>query len=151
MMSQLRELYQQVILDHSKRPRNFRAMANGARQAEGFNPLCGDRVTVYLELQDDTVADVSFTGSGCAICTASASMMPQLLKGKTVAEVERMFGKFRDLVMGEVEMDDALEDLDKLAVFAGVRQFPLRVKCAVLPWHTIKAALAGEAEAVTTE
>ena len=151
MIDQLRELYQQVILDHSKRPRNFHALEEPVRSAEGHNPLCGDRVTVFVRLEGDTVADLSFTGSGCAICTASSSMMTQFLQGKTIGEVEQLFGRFRDLVMGDLEMTDAMDDLDKLAVFAGVRQFPLRVKCAVLPWHTIKAALDGQADPVTTE
>ena len=150
-MSQLQELYQQVILDHSKRPRNFRHMPPPARHAEGFNPLCGDRVTVFINVQADIVDDVSFIGAGCAICMASASMMTQLLKGKTVAQVEQMFGQFRELVMGDVDMPAAGDELDKLAVFAGVRRFPMRVKCAVLPWHTIKAALDGRDEAVSTE
>lgn len=151
MIHQLRELYQQVILDHSKQPRNFRTMPEAAHTAEGYNPLCGDRITIFLKLAGDTVEDLTFTGSGCAICTASASIMTQFLKGKTVTEVEQLFGQFRDLVMGQLDAVDAMDELDKLAVFAGVRQFPLRVKCAVLPWHTIKAALEGNAEPVTTE
>ena len=140
-MTDLRELYQQVILDHSKKPRNFREIENASRHAKGYNPLCGDRVTVYITLDGNTVTDVSFTGSGCAICTASASMMTQFLKGKTLAQAQAYFDQFRDLVMGTTETDDVIEDLDKLTVFSGVREFPMRVKCATLPWHTMKQAL----------
>ena len=147
-MSDLRELYQEVILDHRKTPRNFREMEEANRRLEGYNPLCGDRVTVYLQVEDDLVQDVSFQGMGCAISTASASMMTELLKGKTVEEAEVIFQRFQDLVTGK---SDGSDGVGKLVVFAGVSEFPLRVKCATLPWHTLRAALRQQAEAVTTE
>ncbi len=150
-MTDLRELYQQVILDHSKRPRNFRQIDHATHHAKGYNPLCGDRVVIFLTLNDGVISDVSFDGSGCAICTASASMMTQLLKGKTVQQAQSLFVKFRDLVMGSVEMDQVLNDLDKMSVFSGVRQFPVRVKCATLPWHTMKAAIDNQDEVISTE
>jgi SUF system NifU family Fe-S assembly protein len=146
-VNELRDLYQEVIIDHSKRPRNFRKLADG-RHAEGFNPLCGDHVTVYVELQDDVVHDVSFEGSGCAISTASASVMTEILKGKTRAEAEALFQRFHDLVTGK-PVDE--ENLGKLAVFAGVSEFPARVKCAILCWHTARAAIEGREEPITTE
>ncbi len=147
-MSDLRELYQEVILDHRKTPRNFREMEEANRRLEGYNPLCGDRVTVYLQVEDDVVQDVSFQGMGCAISTASASMMTELLKGKKVEEAEVIFQHFQDLVTGKSDRSDGV---GKLVVFAGVSEFPLRVKCATLPWHTLRAALRQQAEAVTTE
>lgn len=150
-MTDLQELYQQVILNHSKRPRNFGEIENATGQAQGYNPLCGDRVTVYVVLDEGRVSNVGFTGSGCAICTSSASMMTQFLKGKTVDQIQSTFVKFRDLVTGTVEADEVKEDLDKLAVFSGVREFPMRVKCATLPWHTLKAALDNQTELVSTE
>ena len=150
-MTDLRELYQQVILDHSKKPRNFREIENASRHAKGYNPLCGDRVTVYIIVDGNTVTDVSFTGSGCAICTSSASMMTQFLKGKTIAQAQAYFDQFRDLVMGNTEADDVIEDLDKLTVFSGVREFPVRVKCATLPWHTMKQALDNSDSVASTE
>ena len=150
-MSDLRELYQQVILDHTKRPRNFHEMENASRHAQGYNPLCGDRVTVYLMIDGDTITDVSFTGSGCAICTSSASMMTQFIKGKTVEQAKETFVKFRDMVTGSVEADDVMDQLDKLVVFAGVREFPIRVKCATLPWHTVKQAMGDNGSVVSTE
>jgi nitrogen fixation NifU-like protein len=150
-MSELRELYQSVILDHNKRPRNFRAPEGANRTADGFNPLCGDKITVYLELEDDTVKDVGFTGSGCAISTASASLMTQSIKGKRVAEVRQLFDGFHDLVVGDSGEAADLEKLGKLAVFSGVREFPVRVKCATLAWHTMKSALEGTGEVVKTE
>ncbi len=148
-MSDLRELYQQVILDHQKRPRNFRKPDHADRTAQGFNPLCGDKVTVYLSLEGDVIREVTFQGAGCAISTASASMMTEILKGKTLKEVESLFERFHDLVLGKGEPDR--ESLGKLAVFAGVREFPLRVKCATLAWHTLQAALQGSTETVATE
>ena len=148
-MSELRELYQEVILEHSKKPRNYRALETANHKAEGFNPLCGDHFTVYLELQDGDIKDVGFQGSGCAISKASASMMTQALKGKTAAEAEELFSKFHDVVTGHAEGSE--ENLGKLAVFAGVSEFPLRVKCATLAWHALRAALHGEQEAVSTE
>jgi nitrogen fixation NifU-like protein len=150
-MSDLRELYQAVILDHHKKPRNFRVMPEANRHAEGYNPLCGDKVTVYLTLEDDVVRDVSFQGSGCAISTASASMMTESLKGKTRAEAEALFKKFHELVAGEHASAEPATGLGKLAVFSGVREFPVRVKCATLAWHTFRAALDGGEKTVSTE
>lgn len=150
-MSDLRELYQEVILDHSKRPRNFRKIEDANRHSEGYNPLCGDRVTLYLNLEDGVVQDISFQGSGCAISTASASMLTESLKGKTIAQAEALFQRFHELVTGPPDETPDVEGLGKLAVFAGVREFPIRVKCASLPWHTLRAALAGEDKPVSTE
>jgi nitrogen fixation NifU-like protein len=151
-MSDLRELYQEVILDHHKKPRNFRAMAEATRQVEGYNPLCGDKVTVYVRLEGDVVKDVSFQGSGCAISTASASMMTESLKGKTLPEAEVLFQNFHHLVTGSPARSESdAPALGKLAVFSGVREFPLRVKCATLAWHTFHAALEGKDEPVSTE
>jgi len=150
-MSDLRELYQDLILDHSKRPRNFRTLQGGNRRAEGYNPLCGDKVTVYLELKDDRVRDISFQGAGCAISTASASVMTETLRGKTRAEAEALFETFRDLVTGRLQTSGDALTLGKLAVFSGVSEFPVRVKCATLAWHTLRAALHGEGEVVSTE
>jgi nitrogen fixation NifU-like protein len=148
-MSDLRELYQEVILDHNKKPRNFRKIEEATRKAEGYNPLCGDQVTVYMKLTDGVIQDISFEGSGCAISKASASLMTSVLKGKTEAQAEEVFTRFHDLVTGEREEDP--EELGKLAVFAGVRDFPARVKCASLAWHTLHAALHAENEPITTE
>jgi len=150
-MTDLQELYQQVILDHTKRPRNFGVIENASCQAQGYNPLCGDRVTIYLVIEDQRVTNVGFTGSGCAICTSSTSMMTQFLKGKSIDQIQEVFIKFRDLVTGTVEADQVIEDLDKLAVFSGVREFPMRVKCATLPWHTLKAAIENQDKVVSTE
>ena len=149
-MSDLRELYQQVILDHHKKPRNFRTQ-EGARHVEVYNPLCGDRVTVYVRLEGDVVRDVSFQGSGCAISTASASMMTEALKGKTRAEAEALFHTFHDLITGKVNPEEEADRLGKLAAFGGVREFPVRVKCATLAWHTFQAALKDEDKTVSTE
>jgi nitrogen fixation NifU-like protein len=150
-MSDLRDLYQEVILDHYKRPRNFRRIEEGARHVEGNNPLCGDRLTVYAQVEDGVVKDLSFEGSGCAISTASASLMTEALKGKTPEEAEELFRKFHELVTGDHEQSPETEGLGKLAVFAGVREFPARVKCASLAWHTVRAALQGEETTVSTE
>ncbi len=147
-MSELRELYQEVILEHSKHPRNFREMEAANHKAEGFNPLCGDHFTIYLNLQGGAINDLSFQGTGCAISKASASMMTQSLKGKSAQEAEEMFTKFHDLVTGQGVGEDSL---GKLAVFSGVSEFPLRVKCATLAWHALRAALQGKEEAVSTE
>ncbi len=147
-MNDLRELYQEVILDHCKKPRNFHEMDEANRRLEGYNPLCGDKVTVYLQVKDDLVQDVSFQGEGCAISTASASLMTELVKGKSLEEAEVIFRRFQDLVTGK---SDGSADMGKLAVFAGVGEFPMRVKCATLPWHTLRAALKQQDEAVTTE
>jgi nitrogen fixation NifU-like protein len=147
-MSDLRELYQQVILDHYKRPRNFQKLDCATCQAEGHNPLCGDQITVYLHMDGDRIQDISFQGAGCAISQSAASLMTTALKGKTKAEAESLFQKFHDMVTGEGNGADPME-LGKLAVFCGVSEFPVRVKCASLPWHTMRAALAGAAKAST--
>jgi nitrogen fixation NifU-like protein len=147
-MSELRELYQTMILDHYKRPRNRGRPAAADRSAEGDNPLCGDRVTVHARVLDGVVADVGFEGSGCAISTASASLMTESVKGRRVEDVAKLFDRFHELVTGAGEPGS---DLGKLAVFAGVREFPLRVKCATLAWHTLRAALEGGAATVSTE
>jgi nitrogen fixation NifU-like protein len=147
----LRELYQEMILDHGKRPRNFRAMPEASGQAEGYNPLCGDRATVYVRLAGDRIEDVTFQGAGCSISTASASMMTEALKGKTRAEAEALFRRFHALVTADPSRAHANADpeLGKLAVFSGVCEFPVRVKCASLAWHTLQAALRGEGKATT--
>ena len=150
MTSDLRSLYQEMILDHCKKPRNFRAIEGPHRQAEGYNPLCGDKVTVHLKLQDDRIADISFQGSGCAISTASASILTESLKGKTRAEAEALFERFHNLVTGKGQ-GNGNAPLGKLAVFSGVSAFPTRVKCATLAWHTLRSALAGAKEIVSTE
>ena len=151
-MSDLRDLYQDVILEHSKAPRNFRSIAAANHKAEGFNPLCGDRFTVYLDLDGDSIRDIAFQGSGCAISKASASMMTQSLKGKTRAEAEALFQRFHQLVTGEEHKEIGNSpELGKLAVFSGVSEYPVRVKCATLAWHTLHAALEGKQEAVSTE
>jgi len=149
-MDEMRELYQEVILDHHKHPRNFKKLDN-ARSSEGYNPLCGDRITVYVLLDGDVIEDIAFEGSGCAICTASASVMTETLKGKTVADAEQTFGKFHDLVTGDPTVPARTEGLGKIAVFFGVREFPVRIKCATLAWHTMRAAVAGKDDAVSTE
>ncbi|MBT3223840.1 MAG: SUF system NifU family Fe-S cluster assembly protein [Proteobacteria bacterium] len=148
-MSDLRELYQEVILDHNRRPRNFRALEDATHSAAGHNPLCGDNVTVSLILTDGVVTDIAFQGSGCAISTASASLLTEAVKGKTEEEIQAIFGAFQELVTGRDDNPD-IEALGKLAVFEGVREFPMRVKCATLAWHTVRAALDNK-EAVTTE
>jgi nitrogen fixation protein NifU and related proteins len=147
-MSELRELYQQVILDHNRKPRNFRRVAQSTQHAEGHNPLCGDHVSIEVRVEGGLIRDIGFQGSGCAISRASASMMTASLHGKTMAEAEELFERFHRMVTQDA--GDA-EALGKLMVFAGVREFPSRIKCATLPWHTAHAALAGQAEPVTTE
>lgn len=149
-MSDLQDLYQELILDHSRKPRNLRRLAEPNRSAEGYNPLCGDKVKVYVKLDGDRVEDVSFEGSGCAISTASASIMTESLKGKTRAEAEELFATFHDLVTGQPAKLDSPE-LGKLAVFSGVSEFPVRVKCATLSWHTLRSALKGNGDVVSTE
>ncbi len=146
-MNDLRELYQETIFDHYRQPRNLGRLEDANRHAEGYNPLCGDKVTLYLRVEDGVIRDASFEGSGCAISTASASLMTESLKGKREEEALHLLGKFHDLVTG-IATD---EDLGKLAVLAGVREFPQRVKCATLAWHTMKAALQNIEEPVTTE
>ena len=150
-MSDLRELYQELIIDHSKRPRNFKVLETANRKLEGYNPLCGDKITVFLELAHDRVQDVSFQGSGCAISTASASVMTESVKGKTLAEAEVLFDVFRQMVMGKPPAAGNAPELGKLAVFSGVSEFPARVKCAMLAWHTLHAALQGRGDTVSTE
>jgi nitrogen fixation NifU-like protein len=140
-MSELSELYQQVILDHNKKPRNFHKLPAANHTAEGSNPLCGDQLTVYATLDDGTIADVSFEGSGCAISKAAASMMTVAVKGKTQAEAETLFSEFHRMVTGELDEENEPNHLGRLTIFAGVREFPVRVKCASLAWHTLKAAL----------
>jgi nitrogen fixation protein NifU and related proteins len=148
-MADLRELYQEVILEHSKSPRNYRELPAASRTAEGYNPLCGDHFTLYLNLEDDAIRDITFQGSGCAISKASASMMTQSVKGKTAQEAEKLFESFHKLVTGHGNGNQA--ELGKLAVFSGVSEFPVRVKCATLAWHALRAALEGKGEAVSTE
>jgi nitrogen fixation NifU-like protein len=155
----LRDLYQSVILDHHKKPRNFHKIEDASRSAEGYNPLCGDKVTVYLKLEGDVIKDIAFVGSGCAISTAAASMMTDSLKGKTRDEAEALFEQFHELVTGDAEGSFGAEpavstedtSLGKLAVFGGVREFPIRIKCATLPWHTLQSALKGDEVTVSTE
>ena len=149
-MSELSELYQQVILDHNKKPRNFRKLEAANHTAEGYNPLCGDHLTVYLNLEGDQVHDVSFEGSGCAISKAAASMMTQAVKGKNKEQAEKLFSEFHRMVTGELDEEVEENHLGNLKIFAGVREFPVRVKCATLPWHTLHAAL-NNAETVSTE
>lgn len=151
MSSDLRELYQETILDHGKRPRNFRELSTANRRAEGYNPLCGDRETVYLELEGDVVRDIAFQGAGCAISTASASMMTETLKGKSRRHAEALFERFHDLITGQSNAAADAPPLGKLEVFSGVREYPVRIKCATLPWHTMRSALHGEGRTVSTE
>ena len=149
-MSDLRELYQQVILDHNKNPRNFHEMADANRRVDGYNPLCGDHYTIFLRLDGDKIQEVSFTGSGCAISKASASVMSSTVKGKSKDEAESLFDTFHRLVTGDPSGLSAA-DLGRLAAFSGVSEFPARVKCATLAWHTLKSALDGSEDKVTTE
>lgn len=149
-MTDLQDLYQELILDHGRRPRNFRPIEGATRSAEGYNPLCGDKIKIYVKMAGDIVEDVSFEGVGCAISTASASIMTESLKGKSRAEAEELFQTFHDLVTGRQAMADGPE-LGKLAVFSGVSEFPIRVKCATLSWHTLRAALDGQGAVVSTE
>jgi nitrogen fixation NifU-like protein len=149
-MSDLRELYQQVILDHNKNPRNFHEMADATSHVDGYNPLCGDHYTVFVRIDGDTIREVSFTGNGCAISKASASVMSSTVKGKSKAEAESLFDTFHRLVTGDASGLSAA-DLGRLAAFSGVSEFPARVKCATLAWHTLKSALEGKEEKVTTE
>ena len=150
-MSELDELYQEVILDHNKSPRNFRAMVNANRKAEGYNPLCGDHVTVFLHIDNGVIDDISFEGSGCAISKASASMMTTELKGKKEEDAEQLFQKVHKMLTGDVGAESAPEQLGKLAILSGVCKFPARVKCASLAWHTVNSALKGATQPATTE
>ncbi|HRI45473.1 MAG: SUF system NifU family Fe-S cluster assembly protein [Ignavibacteriaceae bacterium] len=151
MNNELRELYQQVILDHNKSPRNYKKLETATNSSEGKNPLCGDHIHLYVKMNNDVVEDISFEGNGCAISKSSASLMTSIVKGKTKAEAEQLFEKFHDLVTGKISEDEDLTDLGKLAVFQGVREFPVRVKCASLAWHTLHSALKDENKIVTTE
>jgi len=148
-MSELTDLYQEVILDHNKKPRNFQKLADANRTAEGFNPLCGDQLQLYVKVEDGVIRDIGFQGSGCAISKASASLMTSSLKGKSEREADELFERFHRLVTSDAAADP--EALGKLAVFSGVREFPARVKCASLAWHTLRAALEGKQDKVTTE
>lgn len=149
MMMDLRELYQEIIIDHNRNPRNHHDMADATTQANGFNPLCGDKLTVYLKLEGDKIRDASFLGCGCAISQASASLMTEALCGKTIEEAHELFQRFHSMLT--LDDDSGLLSLDKLAVLAGVRAYPARVKCATLAWHTLEAALKKEAVTVSTE
>ena len=149
-MQDLRELYQEVIIDHSRHPRNFNQLTNANRQADGFNRLCGDKLTVYLQIENDVIQNISFTGSGCAISTASASLMTEQLKGKTITEAETLFQNFHQLLTTDTHEINP-EKLGKLTVLTGVREYPSRVKCATLAWHTLHAALNNDHQPVSTE
>lgn len=148
-MADLRDLYQEVILEHSKAPRNYRELPAANHKAEGYNPLCGDHFTLFLDMEGDTIRDIGFQGSGCAISKASASMMTQSVKGKSKQDAEKLFSEFHKLVTGQNNGNHA--DVGKLAAFSGVSEFPVRVKCATLAWHTLHAALEGKQESVSTE
>ena len=150
-MNDLRDLYQQVILDHNRQPKNFHALDGANRKADGHNPLCGDLLTLYVQLEDGVMRDIGFVGSGCAISKASASMMTEALKGKTQEEAEKLFRAFRGLVTGDEDSTAGEVDLGKLVIFSGVSEFPVRVKCATLAWHTLRAALKNRGESATTE
>jgi nitrogen fixation NifU-like protein len=150
-MPDLRELYQEVILEHSKAPRNYRRLDHANHRAEGFNPLCGDRYTVYVDMDGEAIRDISFEGSGCAISKASASMMTQSVKGRTREEAEALFEGFRRVVTGRLSAADDQPEIGKLTVFSGVSEYPVRVKCATLAWHTLRAALSGDRESISTE
>jgi len=149
-MSDLQDLYQDLILDHYKRPRNRRKLDVADRHADGYNPLCGDRVTIFLRVADEVVTDIAFEGSGCAISTASASLMTEAVKGKTLEEVRKLFARFHRLIKGESNEENG-KAMGKLAVFSGVNKYPARVKCAALAWHTVLAAMDQKSETVTTE
>ena len=150
-MSDLNELYQEVIIDHSMHPHNYHAMGDAQRKAEGYNPLCGDQVTIYLKLDGDKIRDISFEGKGCAISKASASVMTEVVKDKTQAETQALFDTFHKLVKGEENPQANAETLGKLAAFSGVHEFPTRVKCAILAWHTLRSALDAKKDTVSTE
>ena len=150
-MTDLRDLYQEVILDHNKSPHNYREMTDATRVALGYNPLCGDKMKLYAKIEGDRIADVAFQGSGCAISTASASIMTDAIKGKTLAEAEALYGKFHDLLTGPPDVKADGAGLGKLAVFSGVREFPARVKCATLAWHTLQTVLKNTQDVAKTE
>ncbi len=151
-MSDLRELYQEVIIDHNRHPRNFCKLENCTHEAEGFNPLCGDKIKIYLNIQNNSINQISFEGAGCAISTASASLMTEFLVGKTIQDAEKFFTLFHDLMMAPIEKNEKIDPvLGKLKVLAGVREYPMRVKCATLAWHALEAALHQDKQSVTTE
>jgi len=150
-MSDLRDLYQETILEHSKSPRNYRKLEAANRTAEGYNPLCGDHFTLYVDVQGDAIRDIGFQGSGCAISKASASMMTQSVKGRSKAEAQQLFRQFQELVTNQASPNGDKDKLGKLTVFSGVSEFPVRVKCATLAWHTLQAALEGTQQPVSTE
>ncbi len=150
-MADLRELYQELILEHSKAPRNYREPATANHKAEGYNPLCGDRFTVFLDVEGDRIRDIGFQGAGCAISKASASLMTQSVKGKTRAEAAMIFEQFHTLVSGQADSKGDMSALGKLTVFSGISEFPARVKCATLAWHTLQTALMGNQEVASTE
>lgn len=151
MSDPLRELYQTTILDHNKKPRNFHVLPDAQMQADGHNPLCGDQLTVYVNMEGDRVSEIAFQGKGCAISVAAASLMTDTVKGETLEQVEKDFQKFHEVVTSSPDVPIDLASLDKLAVFSGVREFPVRVKCATLAWHTLRAALNNDSKAVKTE
>ncbi len=151
MDNELKELYQQVILDHNKSPRNFGKLDSANHDAEGYNPLCGDKVNVYIEMDGNVIKDISFQSSGCAISRASSSLMSSAVKGKTREEAENIFNHFHNLVLGNADAEKSSEELGKLVVFAGLKDFPSRVKCASLPWHTMMNALREDDKKVSTE
>src|SRR5580765_4473240 len=150
-MADLSELYQQVILDHNRKPRNFKVLETANRKQEGYNPLCGDQFTLYLDMDGELIKDIGFQGSGCAISKASASMMTTMVKGKTKAEAVEIFDQFHRMIKGELDLESTPNHVGRLKIFAGVREFPARVKCASLSWHTLRAALEGVDEPVSTE
>lgn len=152
-MSDLKDLYQEVILDHNRSPRNFRALGDANRKADGYNPLCGDRLTIFLKIEGDVIRDATFQGTGCAISKASASLLTESVKGKTVVEAEALFRRFQRMVTSSTDSEEDFADLGKLFVLSGVREFPVRVKCASLAWHTLRSAVDKERqdEPVTTE
>ncbi len=150
-MDEFRELYQEIIMDHNRSPKNFRKIENAGRVMDGTNPLCGDHYTIYLVLENGIIKDISFQGAGCAISKASASVMSETLKGKTVQEAEHLFELFHDIITGEKEAAEFADELGKLIAFAGVAEFPVRVKCATLPWHTMHIALNSEAGTISTK
>ena len=150
-MSELQELYQEILIDHNNRPRNFRKLEGANHSSEGYNPLCGDRITIYLRVEDDVIADVGFQGSGCAISRASASMMSESVKGKSTAEAEDVFKLFHRMITQQPDSDSDFADLGDLEILSGVSEFPVRIKCATLSWHTLRAALEGGEETASTE
>ena len=150
-MSDLSDLYQEVILDHNKRPRNFHALEQPSHSAEGYNPLCGDRLNLFVKVEGDVITDIAFQGSGCAISKASASLMTDALKGRTVQEARQLFDRFHRMVTTPIDRDVDADAMGKLAVLSGVREFPMRVKCASLAWHTLKSALDNPGEVAKTE